>query len=107
MSMSLAHRRLSNSTASLPRMSSFANEDWSNSPADSFVAAHSAAIAGDQCRPAQPSGRAASAWRGALAPNQLTRSQPAFSPSAASRSASLGQIAERRSGRAAVHSWYG
>ena len=68
-------------------MSSFANEDWSKSPAASRVAMHSAPIAGDQLRPGQPSGRSLPAPAVAFESNQLTRSQPAFSPKLASRAA--------------------
>ena len=66
-----------------PETSSFANEVSSNSAAASRQAACSAAIAGDQWRPAQPRGRSAPSAAAAFDSYQLTRSQPDFSPNAA------------------------
>jgi hypothetical protein len=48
--------------------------------ARSLAARHSASIAGDQCIPAQPRGRRSSSPAGMFESNQLTRSQPDFSP---------------------------
>ena len=87
-----------------PRTSSLANEDWSNSPA---AVGGGDALGADRrrpdLRPAQPRGRSVGvAERPRSTPNQLTRSQPAFSPSAASSAASRGQVgraAQRPAGR--------
>ena len=77
-------QRSRNSAAPGPATSSFANEDSSNSAARSRVARCSAPIAGDQCIPAQPRGRSDSSPAGAFDSYQFTRSQPDFSPKAAS-----------------------
>jgi hypothetical protein len=54
---SLSHSHSISSAAPGPVTSILANDDSSNSPADSRVAACSAPVAGDQPRPAQPRGR--------------------------------------------------
>ena len=91
-----------------PTTSSFANDVSSNSAAAPRVARASAAIAGDQWRPAQPRGRRRSSAarppkRGssALGSNQLGRSQPDFSPKTAPRSARTSYVGDVRSGRPA------
>jgi hypothetical protein len=101
-STSAAHIRCRKETG--PRTSSLAKDDWSKRPAASAVARHSASMAGDHTCPAQPAGRGAEGTKPGGAPNQLTRSQPAFSPSAAPSGSSRGQVAERRNGRPADHS---
>ena len=79
----LSHRCSRNSAAPGPTTSILANEDSSNSAAVSRAARCSAAIAGDQCIPAQPRGRSDSCPQPALLSYQLTRSHPDFSPNAA------------------------
>ena len=94
-SMSLPATDWRNAQAPGPLTSSLANELSSNTAAAWRVASASAAIAGDQWRPAQPAGRRASSAarppnRGssALGSNQFGRSQPDFSPKTAPSAAS-------------------
>ena len=103
----LAHMRSRNSGASSPAISIFANEVSSNSAAVVRQATCSAPIAGDQSRPAQPRGRSDSSPRAAFGSNQLTRSQPDFSPKAAPSSCVRAYVADVRNGRPASRSWPG
>ena len=90
-----------------PATSSLANDVSSNSAAAGRVASASAAIAGDQWRPAQPRGRSASSAsrppnRGssAFGSNQFGRSQPDFSPNTAPSRGEI-VIGRRRAQRSA------
>ena len=74
------------------------------SPRASRHATCSAPIAGDQCLPAQPRGRSDSSPRAAFDSYQFTRSQPDFSPKAASCSRCQPYAGEVRSGRPAWRS---
>src|SRR5499427_1758905 len=96
--------RSRNAGAPGPTTSSFENDDWSKSAADSRAASASTPIAGDQFSPAQPRGRSDSSPRAAFDSYQLTRSQPPFSPNAAPSSAWRAYAGETRSGRPASRS---
>ena len=99
-----AHSRSRNSGASPPVISIFANDVSSKSAAVVRQATCSAPIAGDQSRPAQPRGRSDSSPAAAFGSNQLTRSQPDFSPKTAPSSCVRGYVGEVRSGRPACRS---
>jgi hypothetical protein len=102
-----AQMRSRNAAASSPVTSVFAKLDSSNSAACVRVPRCSAAMAVDQCWPAQPRGRRGSSSSRSFVANQFGRSHPDFSPNAAPSAWSRSYVGDVLSGRPAPRSSLG